>query len=51
MLYIDDVFTFNLCDPAGVPVTELFDQSFEAEMSPFTLLASDPVEERKRKGG
>ena len=41
-MFIDDVFTFNLRDPAGVPVTNYIDEAFDHEINAFVELSQDP---------
>ena len=42
-MFADDVFTFNLRDPAGIPITQLIDGAFDDEINAFVLLSSDPA--------
>ena len=41
-MFIDDVFTVDLRDPAVVPVTTLIDEAFDLEIEAFVLIAQDP---------
>jgi hypothetical protein len=42
-MFIDDVFTNGIRDPAGIEVTELIDQAFDDEIEAFVQLANDPL--------
>ncbi len=45
-MFIDDVFTTDLRDPAVTPVTTLIDESFDEEIEAFVLIAQDPMAAR-----
>ena len=35
-MFVDDVFTSSLRDPAGIPITDLIDQAFDDEIEPLS---------------
>ena len=42
-MFIDDVFTTNLRDPTGIPITDLINQAFDDEIEAFVKLSQDPT--------
>ena len=47
IMFLDDIITVNLRDPAGVPVTNLIIDAFDAEIDAFIELSMRPVAARQ----